>query len=304
MPEIYGTIGGSLDLDWALGRPFSLTGTVNAEEALIAFGFGQSAGTGTGAPDTLLTYDVRVKGDRNIWFRNQLADIELACDLTVRKTTKDVLYSGELTSRQGSIYYLDHTLRVDSGSVRLNNISTLNPEFYVTAEMPIRAALKGMTPDTIAVTLTGTLEKPNFAFRSVPPIWNETEILSYLTLNATQEQLTSHENQTNVVSALLSQRLLGYFQTQVSKRARGFVNVDYLEFESGLLDSGRQARVTVGKYVGRNLYVSYTQSFRQLAPSFRVEYDINRKNEILAEGALDDRNQYRTSLRYQFRLRY
>jgi hypothetical protein len=52
------------------------------------------------------------------------------------------------------------------------------------------------------------------------------------------------------------------------------------------------------------LYVSYTQSFGQLAPSFRVEYDINRKNEILAEGAFDDQNQYRTSLRYQFRLRY
>jgi autotransporter translocation and assembly factor TamB len=306
MPEIYGTIGGSLDLEWLLGRPFSLSGTVNVEEALIAFGFGQSAGSGTGVPDTTLTYDVRVKGDRNIWFRNQLADIELGCDLTVRKTTRDVLYSGELTSRQGSIYYLDHTLRVDTGSVRFDNISTLNPEFYVTAGMPIRTALKEQgTPDTIVVALTGTLEKPSFAFRSAPPIWDETEILTYLTLNATQEQLQAMD-QKNKVSALLSERLLGYFQTQVSKRARGFVNLDYLEFESsGLFDTSKQARVTVGKYVGRNLYVSYTQNLTGLMiPSFRVEYYINRKNEILAEGTPDDRYGYRTSLRYQLRLRY
>ncbi len=303
MPEIYGVIGGSIDLDWTLGRPFSLSGTVDVEEALVAFGFGQSAGSGTGAPDTLLTYDVRVRGDRNIWFRNQLADIELACDLTVRKTTRDVLYSGQLTSRQGSIYYLDHTLRVGNGSVRFDNISTLNPEFNVAAGMPIRNASKepGL-PDTISLKLTGTLEQPSFDFRSVPPIWDETEIISYLTLNATQDQLQAMD-QKKAVTNLLSSRLLGYFQTQVSKRARGFVNLDYLEFESGLLNSGEQTRVTVGKYVGRNLYVSYTQSFTgDLSPSFRVEYYIDRKNQILAEGNSGD--QYRTSLRYQLKLRY
>jgi autotransporter translocation and assembly factor TamB len=81
------------------------------------------------------------------------------------------------------------------------------------------------------------------------------------------------------------------------------VNLDYLEFESGLLNSSEQTRVTVGKYVGRNLYVSYTQSFTgDLSPSFRVEYYIDRKNQILAEGTSGD--QYRTSLRYQLKLRY
>jgi autotransporter translocation and assembly factor TamB len=307
MPEIYGTIGGSLDLNWVMGRPFSLSGTVNVEEALIAFGFGQSTGTGTGASDTLLVYDVRVKGDRNIWFRNQLADIELACDLTVRKTTTDVLYSGELTSRQGSVYYLDHTLRVDSGSVHFDNINTLNPEFYIAAEMPIRATVgEPGTPDTIALTLTGTLEHPNLVFRAAPPIWDETEILTYLALNVTPDQITAPEMKGNVTK-LLGQRLLGYFQNQASKRARGFVNLDYLEFESSLLDSNKQARVTVGKYVGKNLYVSYTQNVGGvMIPSFRVEYYINRKNEILAEGSAQGAAgaQYRTSLRYRFRLRY
>ena len=307
MPELYGVIGGSLDLGWAPGRPFALTGTVNVEEALVAFGFGQSVGNGNGAPDTSLTYDVRVKADRNIWFRNELTDIELACDLAVRRTTGDVLYSGALTSRRGSVYYLDHTLRVDTGSVRFDNINSLNPEFHIAAGMPVRSPLRDDgAPDTIAVMLTGTLEKPSLVFRSVPPTWDETQILSYLTLNATQEQLAAMDEK-NRVSTLLSQRLLGYFQTQVAKRARGFVNLDYLEFESSLFEDSKQARVTVGKYVGRNLYVSYTQNLiGEMTPSFRVEYYVNRRNEIIAEGkaksTADDR--YRTSLRYQFRLRY
>jgi len=302
MPEIYGVIGGSMDVDWAPGRPFSLSGTVDVEEALVAFGFGQSAGTGTGGPDTTFVFDVRVRGERNLWFRNQLADIEFAGDLTVRKTAKEMLYSGELTSRQGTVYYLDHTLRVTSGSVRFENINTVNPDFNITAELPIRAVSDSVvTPDKVILALTGTLEKPDIAFRSEPPGWDETEIISYLTLNVTPGQLSALEQQ-DAVTKLLGKRLLGYFQTQASKRARGFVNLDYLQFESELSGS-KENKVTVGKYVGRNLYVSYTQNFTgDLNPSFRVEYYINRRNQILAEGTAGD--QYRTSLRYQLKLRY
>jgi autotransporter translocation and assembly factor TamB len=304
-PEIFGVIGGSLDLDWRSGKPYSLSGTVDVEEAIVALDFGRSVGNG--APDTGLVYDVRVRGDRNIWLRNQLTDLEFAADLTVRKTTKDVLYSGELTSRQGSIYYLDHTLRVDSGSVRFDNINALNPEFYVTAGMPIRTgSSEPGIPDTITVTLTGTLGKPNLAFSAGRLGWDEDEIISYLTLNVVPEENSVGIDQAAVTKQLPS-RLLSYFATQASKRARGFVNVDYLELESSLLDSSKQARVTVGKYVGRNLYVSYTQNFNGvMIPSFRVEYYVNRKNEIIAEGTAADipGEDYRTALRYQFRLRY
>jgi autotransporter translocation and assembly factor TamB len=304
-PEIYGVIGGSLDLDWRSGKPFSLSGTVDVAEAIVALDFGRSVGNG--APNTGLVYDIRVRGERNIWLRNQLTDIEFAADLTVRKTTGDVLYSGELTSRQGSIYYLDHTLRVGSGSVRFDNISTLDPEFYVTAGMPIRTpASEPSTPDTITVTLAGTLGKPHLAFSAGRLGWDENEIISYLTLNVVPEQNSVGNDQAAVTKQLPS-RLLSYFQTQASKRARGFVNLDYLELETGgLLDSSKQARVTVGKYIGRKLYVSYTQNLKgDMIPSFRVEYYINRKNEIIAEGnAGDTPAEYRTALRYQFRLRY
>jgi autotransporter translocation and assembly factor TamB len=305
-PEIYGIVGGSLDLNWAMGRPYSLSGTADVEEALVAFAFGQSAGV-TGGPDTTFIFDIRVRAQRDIWLRSERAglvdfggaDIEFGGDMTIRKTTTDMLYSGELVSRQGTVYYLDQALRVTSGSVKFENINTVDPDLDITAELPIRAG-PGDTkvPDKIVLTLTGTLEKPIFGFTSEPPIWDETAIVSYLSLNVTPGQF----DQTDAVTKLLSQRLLNYFQLQVSKRARGFVSLDYLEFESGLL-GGKQTKVTVGKYVGRNLYVTYTQSFNgDLNPSFRVEYYINRKNEILAEGTAGD--QYRTSLRYQFKLRY
>ncbi|GEM_PF-854804 len=309
-PEIYGIIGGSLDLEWAMGRPYSISGTVDIEEALVVFALGQSAGVVRG-PDTTFVFDVRVRAERDIWLRSQRAgidfggaDIEFGGDMTIRKTMTDMLYSGELDSRQGTVYYLDQALRVTSGSVKFENINTMNPDLDITAELPIRAAAgDASVPDKIVLTLTGTLEKPVFGFTSEPPKWDETQIASYLGLNLTPGQLSdtlSATAQRNAVTKLLSQRLLNYFQLQVSKRARGFVSLDYLEFESGLLGD-RETKVTVGKYVGRNLYVTYTQNFTgDLNPAFRVEYYVNRKNEILAEGSASGP----FSLRYQFKLRY
>ena len=300
-PEIFAVGSGNLRIGWSPVRPMSISGDIHIDEALLAFGFGEPSVPAAG-PDTTVLFDVRVRGERNIWLRNQLADVEFSGDLSLRKTRTEMVYSGELDSRQGSIYYLDHTLRVTSGKVTFENINRLNPDLAITAEMPVRAVVRdssGQTPQKIIITLTGTLEKPVIDLSSDPAGWGAEEIASYLSLNVTPSELTMMD-QKEAVSRLLSERLLGYFQTQVSKRARGFVSLDYLEFESGIL-SGRDTKVTVGKYIGRNLYVTYTQNFTgDLQPVFRVEYYLNRKNEVLAERSEEGRY----SLRYQFKLRY
>ncbi|MBM3324028.1 hypothetical protein FJY69_11225 [candidate division WOR-3 bacterium] len=278
-----------------------LTGTVDVAEALIAIGFGASSAANGGEPDTLFEYDVRVRAERGVWLRNSMVDIELGMDLTLRKTRADEVYAGVLESRQGNVYYLDNTLRVTRGQIRFPNIARLNPELDIAAELPVRPARDSSSsmPEKVVLTVTGTLEQPLLELASEPPGWDEADIASYLNLSMTPDQLSALEER-DAVTQLLSQRLLSYFQTQAAKRARGFVNLDYLEIESGLL-SGREARVTVGKYVGRRVYVSYTQNFTgDMQPLFRVEYYINRKNELVAE-----RNDLgRFALRYRLKIRY
>lgn len=300
-PEVFAVGSGNLRVVWSPVRPLFIGGDIHVEEALLAFGFGEPSLPPSG-PDTMVLFDVRVHGERNIWLRNQLADVEFSGDLSLRKTRTEMVYSGVLDSRQGTIYYLDHTLRVTSGKVTFENIARLDPDLAITAEMPVSAALRdssGQMPQKIVITLTGTLEKPVIDLASDPAGWGAEEIASYLSLNVTPDELNSMD-QKEAVTRLLSERLLGYFQTQVSKRARGFVSLDYLELETGLLN-GRDTKVTVGKYIGRNLYVTYTQNFTgNMEPVFRVEYYLNRKNEVLAERSEEGRY----SLRYRFKLRY
>jgi autotransporter translocation and assembly factor TamB len=300
-PEIYAVAGGSIMLDWAAARPLVLSGTVDVVEALIAIGFGSAAANGGGEPDALFEYDVRVRAERGVWLRNSMVDIELGMDLTVRKTRSEEVYIGELSSRQGNVYYLDNTLRVTRGLLRFPNITRLNPELDIAAELAVRPARDSTSsmPEKVVLILTGTLEQPQLEFASEPAGWNEADIASYLSLSMTPDQFSALE-QRDAVTRLLSQRLLSYFQTQAAKRARGFVGLDYLEIESGLL-GGREARVTVGKYVGRRVYVTYTQNFTgDMQPLFRVEYYINRRNELVAERS----DLGRLALRYRLKLRY
>jgi len=304
-PEIFAVAGGSLSMDMAMGRPFSLAGTVDVSEALLAIGFGQSAGspTASGGTDTAFVYDLRVRGDRNIWLRNSLVDIEASVDLSLRKTLTEEVYAGQLTTVQGNVYYLDHTLRVTTGEIRFPNINKLNPELNIVAELPVVRTEAGgggsqETNEKIILSVTGTLEQPQLRFSSDPPGWDAAEIVSYLNFNVTPGEIRSLDQKT-AVSKLLSQRLLGYFQTQVAKRARGFVSLDYLQVETGLA-GGSGNRVTVGKYVGRKFYVSYTQNLASIYPAARIEYYLDKRNEIVAARE----EQGSVSLRYRLKLRY
>lgn len=293
---VYAIGNGDISILWTKGMARVLiSGTADVAEAVITFGFG---GGGDGGSSGEVDYDIRVRGERGIWLRNRDADIELGADLTFRQVGKEAVYTGQLVVRQGNVYYLDHILRVTEGQLVFDNVSQFNPQLDITAELPVPRN-KGSAPEKIVLTLTGSLNQPSFTFSSEPPLWDETQILSYLSLNVTMEEISALE-QKELVNRLLSERLLGYFQTQVAKRMREFVSLDYLEIETGVL-TGQSARVTVGKYVGRNLYVSYTQNFTgELQPGFLLEYYLNRRNELLAERGSDGRY----SFRYRFKLRY
>ncbi len=303
MPEVYAVVGGDVTISWAENEPFSIAGDIDVEEALLAFGFGQSSATGppAGNGDDSLVYDIRVRGDRGIWFRNDMLDIELSVDLTLHKTMTTETYSGQLATRQGNVYYLDHTLRVTRGVIGFDNIDRINPTLDIAAELPVRSAVGTAEdlPEKIVLRLGGTLERPEFRFSSDPAGWDENEIITYLSLNVTTSELSALENR-EAVARYLSERFLGYLQTRGSKWVRKYIGLDELRLESELA-GGEGYKVTVGKYVGRNIYVTYTQNFTgELQPEFAVEYYFDRRNEIV--GARSEEGRY--SLQYRFRLRY
>jgi autotransporter translocation and assembly factor TamB len=298
--DIYGIVSGKLKISWGENTPTSFDADITVKEALLTIGFGQEVQSG---PPANLVYNITVKGDRGIWLRNSISDIELSIDLNIRKTLTESFYSGILKTRQGNFYYLDHNLNVTEGEITFDNVNELNPDLNLNAEMYTRAMKvnsEKLERVKIKLQLTGTLQKPVFNFYSDPSVLSQDDIISYLTLNVTPQEISAAE-QREIFNKLISERLLGYFERQVAKRVRDFIRLDYLMFETGLFDGGNGAKVTVGKYIAKNLYTTYTHNISGLTQDvFKVEYYITKSHEMIGEK--DEQGRYR--IKYQFKLRY
>lgn len=298
--DVYAVVDGSLQIAWQQNQPTSLNGNITVKEALLTIGFGSEVKSGSASN---LIYNMTVKGERGIWLRNSYCDIELSTDLNLRKTLTETFYSGELVTRQGNFYYLDHNLKMTEGSIKLDNINELNPDLNLNAEMYTRSMLinSGAAERIkIKLQLTGTLKQPVFNFSSDPAVLSQDDILSYLTLNVTPEEISVTE-QKEIINKLVSERFVGYFEREIAKKLRNYIGLDYFQFESGLFEGGKTAKVTVGKYIAQNFYATYTHNISGFTQDiFKVEYYINKSHELIGER--DEQGRYR--LKYQFKFRY
>jgi len=305
--EVYAIADGKINIDYKPSPkdgpsiPTSITGSATIKEALLTYEFASASGVKSVSKSSV-NFNLKITGERDIWLRNRDIDVELAADLNIFNDGKSTIYSGELNALQGNFYYLDHILKLTKGAIILDNISELNPSLDITAELPPRP-IKIQTGQTEAIkiilSLTGRLKEPIFTFSSDPASLSQEDIISYLTFNVTWQQMTSAESREMFTNAL-SEKLLGYFERELTKRLRSFIYLDYLMIESGLL-SGTGAKVTVGKYIGRNLYFTYAYNITGTANDiFRLEYYITKSNEIIGERDTDGRY----NLKYQYKIRY
>jgi hypothetical protein len=305
--QIFAIASGNVSIDYKPktsahpGNPLLLSGDIAIREALLTLEFSSSTSSGSGAKNSV-NFNLKITGDRDIWLRNRDADVELSCDLNMITLDKNTAFSGELQALQGNLYYLDHILKLTHGVIIFDNTAELNPSLDIVAELttkPIKVNQNQTERIKIILTLTGTLKEPHFVFSSEPPYLSESDIISYLTFNVTWQNMTSSELRNNFTNAL-SQKLLGYFERELTKRLRNYIYLDYLWLETGLL-TGTGARVTVGKYIGPNLYFTYEYNIgNNVADVFRIEYYITKSHEIIGERDEDSRY----NLKYQYKIRY
>jgi autotransporter translocation and assembly factor TamB len=302
VPDVVAIATGDVKLQWSGGLALSISGNVTLTEALLAVEFGGPAlSTAPSQGDDSLRLDLTIKADRNVWVRNHLADLEMSADLNVRKSGPNVQLSGELNTIQGRVYALDHSFQVTQGIIRFDNPNTLDPSLDITAHLPtpLRDSASGPGGQMMIVAvLTGTASKPVVTISSDPPGMSQADIATYLATNIMPEELATL-NDRQVFTHLISDRLLSYVSHEVTSRIQNYLNIDVLQLETPTIGAG--LKLTVGKYIGKNLFVSYTASTTQLEPdAFKAEYFISPGRELIGER--QEAGTY--SLRYQFLLRY
>lgn len=242
--------------------------------------------------------DLEIAGDRNIWLSNNWMNIELSANLQV--VQRDEIYPrviGTLQARRGNVYWLDHNLRLEQGSVIFPPTQTLDPELDIWAYEITSATqtVAGSTrPVKIILHLGGSLTRPIPEFFSDPPVWSEDEIIQYLNFNLAPTDVATE------VGATLTETFLNQLVNTGTQKLRQFLDLDILSIET--IQEGN-AKITLGKYIGDRWFASYTYALEgKNQHEFTVQYELGKKRN--QEIVLERDEEGKTGLRYQIRIRY
>ena len=275
-------------------------GNIAVKQAIVPLEFGIEIEEEEAAALDTWTMNIRIKGDRNIWLRNRDADIEFGGELYFLKEQGPLYLSGKLETHRGNFYWLNHVLAITHGQVTFIPEEQIDAELDVWAEMDTRER-HPETHEEIVIKLHcfGPMSEPIFEFFSEPAYYSEQDILTYLNLNVSWHELEQIK-QGDYVEQVLPHSILSWLEGDVSRRIRRYTGLDYVRIETPFFEPESKTKVTVGKYVSKNLFISYTQDITLLSNEFNVEYFIDDKNEILIRR--DEEGEY--SLQYQYRIRF
>jgi hypothetical protein len=301
LPFAYGIGSGNFSVGVEDNVPFYL-GSITVKKAIVPIEFGMELEQEpTEEVSENYRANIRIRGERNIWLRNRDADIEFGGELYIVKEEGPLYLSGELQTARGNYYWLNHVLSITEGRV------TFIPEEIIDAELDIWAEMQtrdrdpiSNKPVTIRLHMFGMMTEPIFEFFTDPAgIYSEQDIITYLNLNMTWKELASMK-EGELVGGALPNALVSWLESDVSRRIRRATGLDYFMIESPFFETEEKIRLTVGKYISKDLFITYTFDMKTFSNDFNVEYFIDDKNEILIRR--DEEGEY--SLQYQYRIRF
>ncbi|UCH79170.1 MAG: translocation/assembly module TamB [Candidatus Coatesbacteria bacterium] len=288
---------------------------VRVKRGFIATDFGGDIAAVTpteGGPD----FRVHVDAPGNVWLRNKNLEIELEADVTVRKTGPATTIAGDLTARRGSFFFLARDFAVERGDITFTGTQDFDPVLDLRAKRTIRAARAGNADAEVTVDVTGTFKEPEFwfSYRSeggTPAGLSQSEIMELLVLDVTHEDLNEMSG-----GSLASKGSRDYVrrmaQAEVSRAVRRRTGLDVFEYDTSAIGAERgtrYGRVTVGKYVSSELYVSYTTEYSEdptgageRKRSAEVDYELYKDFYLVGTTfEEDDSQRYGLGLRFFYK---
>lgn len=221
-----------------------------------------------------LAMDFNIHSEGNLWYKLDTSKAELVGDLRIQKHIKGYLtYLGSVRIKQGYYDFLRNRFVITRGELQFPGTAGFNPLLNIDGEY------KELSEIMITATVRGDLNNPLIQLHSDPP-QKDVEILSYLLFGKSSQNLSTQE------ASSVESQVLSFIGRSTVLKVRDILG-DKLTIDT--LDIARDEktqdwRVSVGKYIGRRLFVSYTFGFSAAAEDkLRLEYKLSRRWSIESE---------------------
>jgi translocation and assembly module TamB len=282
IPFIEGNVNAKIEIGGTVNYP-KIKGEVFANSALITLPFAPAEEPpppeGGAKP---LDLDLSITGSQGIWLRNADADIELKIEnLNVRMQQNILFLSGRLETIRGEYRFLDRRFDITEGQLTFTNAAVINPELNLSAQ----ADIGDENRTKVFLKVGGTALQPKLSFSSEPTM-PEQDILTMLSAGMKIEGIENVDLTDQAINRgadYLSNMLGGLIQKKT-----GLVDVVKMKTYSG---QEKGAQVTLGKYVTRNIFVSYTRGFAaDLSNDFKAEYLFGSRSSLFIQSTKEEDN--------------
>jgi len=281
-------LGGDLWIERA--APLQNVDLVGFVQLLAGMDF-SGDGNGTGALLAETTLNVNLKGERSVRIETDSLEIIGSVDLQIKGSLDQPVVRGALVVNNGEIMFRMNRFTVDRGLISFINPAEVDPEL----NLQISSDIKDYH---IIIRLEGSTSRMKTQLVSVPNL-SAAEIVQLITSGQAPESMSRAQVITPSgadYSAVLSQLV----SVAVEQRLKQVVGFDTISVDAQLsdADSASSTRVTVGKQVVKDLFVTYSRSVSSSEKDMIViEYRLSPRVTIVATE--DERGYFGVDFRFK-----
>jgi len=287
--SIQATVSGTPDGATATGRITLERGAIHLEE----FGEPQveAVRLDDEAPSWLdgldlyrqLTLDMRIRTDRNVWFRNRSGpemQMELKGDLQLVKSPgTDAMVFGTMGTRQGHLSQLGKRFALETGELVFHG-DPMNPA------LDIRTAYVLRPPNdiTIRYKIGGSVAEPTFGYESEPQMELQ-DMVSYTLFNRPFNALMSWE-QSMTNQGSLGTMAMDLLADRVGEFAAGTLGLDVVQIDNSRSSGNSGMTIKAGSFVNDRLFIAILQEFGGTSDSQVImEYALRQNLNVVLTGS-------------------
>ena len=186
-------------------------------------------------------------------------NIDLKGDLTMRVHGPEFTLKGEVEALNGGRATLfDKRYDIEKVRVGFDGGAEIDPELDVRITRDIDGT-------QIGVEVTGSASRPNVHFISNPPIYSDSQVMLAM-LGTDPGQPTDNTPLGDKIGGAVSGLIVGQIKNQLAPH----LPIDVIKVDVGDTPDFSQTRLEIGKYIKRNVYVSYAHQFGQLLIGTRI----------------------------------
>jgi translocation and assembly module TamB len=245
--------------------------------------------------------DVTIESTPDLELATALSrDVEAGIDLRLRGTPDHPILLGSVSANQGDIRAFGTRYSINRGEVSFTNTNKIDPLL----DLDLRTQVRGITVD---ITISGTLNRLNIAYRSDPPL-QPRDIIALLTVGRTPHEASNVQTTQAITDTTAlpnsANSVLGQAINPSSGRLSklfGVTNIKLDPLVQGIA-SNTQSRLTLEQQVSRAITVTYITNLEQTSEQiFRVEWALDRQYSVVA--VRDDNGEFGIDIQYKRRFK-